>query len=77
MTTYNITVDVRVDDRKQLFNAAMLHATKEDGMTYGEAEDMLKPFGNIDHPLHIGVNGVHGPQVCGHLVPVFELRMWR
>lgn len=48
MTTYNITTAVRVYDKKQLFNTAMLHATKNDGMTFGGAEDMLKPFGNID-----------------------------
>ena len=48
MTTYNVTVGVRVDDKKQLFAAALVQCTKVDGMGLKDAKGMLRTGRNID-----------------------------
>ena len=52
MTTYNVTVGVRVDDKKQLHAAALKHLIEIDGMDEGDAKDMLKHQGRRE--LDIG-----------------------
>lgn len=47
MTTYNVAINVEVNDERELFIAAMERATNE-GASYDDALGMLKPDDEID-----------------------------
>ncbi|MBI2770505.1 MAG: hypothetical protein HYX47_12840 [Burkholderiales bacterium] len=41
-------IDLRVTDAEELFAAALRHATTVESMTQQQAEELLKPAGEID-----------------------------
>ena len=48
MTTHNITVSVRVNNKKQLHEAALKQLIEIEGMDEAGAKAMLSPYGDLD-----------------------------